>query len=222
MIITCTSCHTHYEISQDAMPAEGRKVRCTKCKHLWHAMPESQQEEERQPIAESSVHKAHQKESNPRPKPKSTPAPVSAWLVAMPMLLGCIALMLIMVGAYHPISTQFPFTEKIYNLVGIKTSLGVMFDDVRLRLVDHDGVASWKVEGVIQNTSHEQRALTPVRFDIMDKDKKVIATHTMQFKRAILEPEGEHFFEADITYPDVDKVAYISLDIGNKLELRAR
>lgn len=40
MKITCPSCETSYEVNSGAMPDGGRKVRCARCGHLWHATPE--------------------------------------------------------------------------------------------------------------------------------------------------------------------------------------
>src|SRR5680860_318561 len=39
-LIICPVCETRYEIKA-AFPPEGRKVRCTKCSHVWQAMPAS-------------------------------------------------------------------------------------------------------------------------------------------------------------------------------------
>lgn len=38
MILECPNCATRYEMSA-ALPEEGRKVRCARCSHIWHAMP---------------------------------------------------------------------------------------------------------------------------------------------------------------------------------------
>ncbi len=37
MKLTCPSCETSYEIAETAMPVGGRKVRCARCGHRWHA-----------------------------------------------------------------------------------------------------------------------------------------------------------------------------------------
>jgi predicted Zn finger-like uncharacterized protein len=36
MILTCPSCGTQYVVKDDAIPPEGRQVRCASCKHSWH------------------------------------------------------------------------------------------------------------------------------------------------------------------------------------------
>ena len=36
MILTCPACATQYRLKDDAIPPEGRQVRCAACKHKWH------------------------------------------------------------------------------------------------------------------------------------------------------------------------------------------
>jgi predicted Zn finger-like uncharacterized protein len=40
MILTCPNCGTQYVVKDDAIPPEGRQVRCAACKHSWHQDPE--------------------------------------------------------------------------------------------------------------------------------------------------------------------------------------
>jgi predicted Zn finger-like uncharacterized protein len=49
MLIVCPSCQTSYEVSAASLGAEGRSVRCVRCKEVWFATPA--QEESGQPAA---------------------------------------------------------------------------------------------------------------------------------------------------------------------------
>jgi len=40
MILVCPACDAKFKIPDGAIPASGRKVRCAKCKHSWHAVPQ--------------------------------------------------------------------------------------------------------------------------------------------------------------------------------------
>ena len=44
MILTCPDCGTQYVVKDDAIPPEGRQVRCAACKHSWHQDPEQSAE----------------------------------------------------------------------------------------------------------------------------------------------------------------------------------
>ena len=40
MILTCPACDTKYVVKDDAIPPQGRQVRCASCKRSWHQEPE--------------------------------------------------------------------------------------------------------------------------------------------------------------------------------------
>ncbi|MGE4220180.1 MAG: zinc-ribbon domain-containing protein [Alphaproteobacteria bacterium] len=40
MILTCPSCSTKFNVKDEALLPNGRKVRCSRCAHSWHAMPD--------------------------------------------------------------------------------------------------------------------------------------------------------------------------------------
>src|SRR5262249_5618684 len=46
MRIVCPNCETSYEVSAASLGAEGRQVRCVRCKDVWHA---TAQQDEAQP-----------------------------------------------------------------------------------------------------------------------------------------------------------------------------
>lgn len=68
MILTCPSCDTKFKVNPKAIPSEGRMVKCAKCAHKWHAMPEDSDEQPR-PAAE---------EEAPAPAPPPQPEPEPA------------------------------------------------------------------------------------------------------------------------------------------------
>lgn len=56
MILVCPSCDAKFKIPDGAIPPGGRKVRCAKCKHSWHAEPQQvlkQQPVQQRPVAAS-------------------------------------------------------------------------------------------------------------------------------------------------------------------------
>ncbi|MGN6516821.1 MAG: DUF3426 domain-containing protein [Rhizomicrobium sp.] len=68
MILTCPECATRYEVDGSKFPAEGRKVRCKKCGHVWHQAAETH-DAERAEIEEAVF--------NPPPPPPPEPEPAA-------------------------------------------------------------------------------------------------------------------------------------------------
>jgi predicted Zn finger-like uncharacterized protein len=63
MILVCPNCAARYEVDGTQFPAEGRKVRCKKCGHVWHQAAEAGQAEIEETIF--------------NPPPESEPVPVA-------------------------------------------------------------------------------------------------------------------------------------------------
>lgn len=73
-LIICPVCETRYEVKA-AFPPEGRKVRCSKCGHVWQAHPVASAPEPAPAVAAPSAQPFAPK---PAPKPKAKPAPAPA------------------------------------------------------------------------------------------------------------------------------------------------
>ena len=59
MILTCPNCGTQYVVKDDAIPPQGRQVRCASCKHSWHQEPPQTPEldltEDQETLAEATM-----------------------------------------------------------------------------------------------------------------------------------------------------------------------
>jgi len=75
-LIICPVCETRYEVKA-AFPPEGRKVRCSKCGHVWQAQPVASAPEPAPAVAAPSGQPFAPKLA-PAPKPKAKPAPAPA------------------------------------------------------------------------------------------------------------------------------------------------
>ena len=45
MILICPNCNANFRLEQSVLGTEGRKVKCSKCNHRWHALPEMAERE---------------------------------------------------------------------------------------------------------------------------------------------------------------------------------
>jgi predicted Zn finger-like uncharacterized protein len=78
MILVCPSCAARYEVDGSKFPAEGRKVRCKKCGHVWHQAAEAGQAE----IEETIFNPLSEPEPAiaPEPEPEIEPeTPQPSW-----------------------------------------------------------------------------------------------------------------------------------------------
>jgi len=73
MILICPSCAARYEVDGSKFPAEGRKVRCKKCGHVWHQRPEADQSEIEETIFNPPPEPVVE-ERAPEPEPEPEPA----------------------------------------------------------------------------------------------------------------------------------------------------
>jgi len=69
MILTCPACGTQYSVSDGAIPAGGRKVRCASCGHSWHQAPSDSGDPAGEPVAQVP---------EPAPAPGDPAGPASA------------------------------------------------------------------------------------------------------------------------------------------------
>ncbi|MEX0299345.1 MAG: zinc-ribbon domain-containing protein [Kordiimonas sp.] len=69
MILVCPTCDAKFKIPDGAIPAEGRTVRCAKCKNSWHAKPNDIMRKQ------AAARAAAPRPAAPRPAQAARPAP---------------------------------------------------------------------------------------------------------------------------------------------------
>ena len=72
MILSCPTCSARFNVEAEALGTKGRMVKCAKCAHKWHAMPEGVVI----PVPVPSQHPATETVSQtPQPEAKNIPLP---------------------------------------------------------------------------------------------------------------------------------------------------
>src|SRR6185312_6601390 len=74
--IICPACETRYE-TKAVFPPEGRKVRCSKCGHVWQAQPVTSMPEPPPVVARTPTLEEMAARASPQPQPKPQGGPGS-------------------------------------------------------------------------------------------------------------------------------------------------
>jgi len=131
VLLECPNCATVFRINPRELPARGRKVQCSVCRHVWHA-------------------------ENTAPQPAATPPRSAPAMLGYRLVI--IFLLLVMAAAIagifrQQISAGFPQTLALYEMAG----LTIRPDTRSLAIRDLAGERqrdTIRLTGKIENTSH--------------------------------------------------------------------
>lgn len=155
MIVTCPACATRYSVDPSAIAAEGRKVRCTRCSHIWHQMPPADMPKRVDLLPTFP-------DPDDRPETVIVPPSMEAreprggggWLVSVIFLLLIAAIVAAAYIGRERIVQQWPQLAPLYERIGVPvTAIGEGLDlgePTHVRR-DQDGVAVIEIEGEIRN-----------------------------------------------------------------------
>ncbi len=130
MILVCPSCMARYRVKVEALGATGRRVKCTRCSHVWHAEPPEHQVEivhaELEVMPPSDIPEPR------RPPPRAQlPVPASSvrrrrrqslwtWVACFLVLALC----LVGYEARQAIAKEWPWLAPVYEALGIAVGEG--------------------------------------------------------------------------------------------------
>jgi predicted Zn finger-like uncharacterized protein len=186
MIITCPQCETRYTADDASFPASGRKVRCSKCGHLWHqATPEPEpvltpETPPASPAPEQGSARAFgvaQAHANAVPQARLTGR---SWAENLGLIAGWtgLAAMLVLIGWMglrfrQEISALWPQSSALYATFGVKVnSGGIEINDVTYRHETENGRPVLEVAGKLVNVSSRELAVPRVRVTLTDDDQR--------------------------------------------------
>lgn len=219
MIITCPACSTQYTVPPDAIPAEGRTVKCTSCSHMWEQMPVTL-EGIAAPIKTMGT-------GLPGALPKNSNLPAKAKIPfppASPALKVATLLLFLLAGFFsfmtHPtlISEKLPFTTGIYNALGLFNTRDIAFNDMRAQVSVANNKLAVSVTGKVANESGYNRLMQPVHIYILSGGGNVMGKVAYEEgKGQEMPPESFQPFKSNIANVS-GNTERIVMDIGNWLE----
>lgn len=224
MILECPVCNNRYLVDPRALGEGGRKVRCVKCKHQWHAVP---QVDEPLPQDEPEIPLAPQ-DPEPEPIPAGSSVPVvrpkpPARPRALIAALASSLLLFVVLSAiyFRPLVVQaLPSLTKVYELVGLYETQGVVLADLAYNKEAIELKDRHHLSGVLVNTSAEPRRLPLLNILLLGKDDVVIRRRKLN-EEFTLQPGESKAFRQNIE-ASPESVQRIVVELGNPLELQLR
>jgi len=209
MILTCPSCVTRYEVDGTKFPPSGRDVRCAKCGHVWHALPNDetmpppyeeppapevyQQPYSRDPEPQAAAEEEFYEQHEAEPAAPSAPA----WYMRKPVLLagwaGLVAVVLV-IGLVATVYRRevvevWPKTASLYSGIGFKTATaGLKIDNYKTFSVPQNGQIVLTVTGAVTNVANRELPVPQIRVGLVDRDKRELYHWTAATQAITLKP----------------------------------
>ncbi|WGF87161.1 DUF3426 domain-containing protein [Marinivivus vitaminiproducens] len=166
MILVCPACHTRFHIEVGALGTHGRKVRCAKCRQVWHAEPPEDAPRE---LAETPAGYAP-----PPPAARRAGAGVLAWFGAS----LCVAALAYAVVYRDDVVRAWPQSAPLFRTANLTLAIdeAVKVEDVAASRMFESGVSVLVVEGAIVNRSNAAAPAPAVRVVLIGEQGRELAT----------------------------------------------
>lgn len=197
MILKCPKCQIRYRIDKDEFGLDIRTVRCSKCSHVWDQAPISSVEVETN-AASSTVAKKNSPpnrlSSSPKiqtnlqrvdrevqpAKHKRNIADGSKKGGTTSLVVWLIIVTILLISAFftylkrEELMDQFPFTEQLFDLVGVETLPPSRFFKITVREKNLSNTPFPTIDIDIENISNRPRVIPVLKIVIRDRFRNVV------------------------------------------------
>ena len=202
MILRCPNCDTAYRVAVEALGPMGRRVRCSKCRNVWHAAPPESAIEAITVEIETATAEAPGPDvrgglpARIEPRRKGRTA-FLRWL-APALVLGLLAVVLF---EREAIMAEWSRSEAVYEALGLHhpppgAGLTLHISEARQKVVD--GRTVLVVTGEITNVTDRMRKVPPLRVALPGPDgtgeRRIWPVFSAE--RSRLPPGGKSSFRA--------------------------
>lgn len=199
MILQCPACDTRYILENLVIPDQGRVVRCAKCQHSWHQMPEpgavsasggvvgviepitsprEEKPQERQRPGGSARHNIRTLQSLPRHLPRKWWIPAAA--AGFALLVFAVGLFVFrkdVVAAWEP-------SARLFDVAGAPVPVpgeGLQIAGLDVKPWKAEGRNVLLVSGTITNPTATPREVPPLLLSVRDNGKRELFSwlHTL-------------------------------------------
>lgn len=212
MILQCPECSARYAVPDHAIGAQGRTVRCAKCKHSWfEKAPESLAGK---PMAELDAMLGEIKQATPKPLPKGSNLPARK---APPVSMG----IKIATASFAVLALLLASIVYAPGLFGFPSSNGLVLADVTMTERPIEGMTLYEIKGNIQNTTQATMPVPILRVSLIDKVGSEVRYWEFSEKGSKLEAgKSTEFTTGELGVTALGDRFIVEL--GNRLELKMR
>ena len=204
MYIACPECDTRFVVTPEQIGTHGRKVKCSKCSHIWHQRLDKHLKIE--PILEPVVIK-------PTPLgqgvnlPALLPIKIPAYLYGLPVLLiGMIIFM------------TLTLCQDSFGLQSVLNDKELSIRD--LQITNNKELGKIIVNYKVLNSSTKNVKMPLVRIRLFDKNNRVINARIDDHSNINLSPSQSISINTEVPVPP--STENIDIMLGNKLDFILR
>jgi predicted Zn finger-like uncharacterized protein len=209
MYIACPKCDTNFVVTPEQIGLYGRKVKCSKCTHIWHQRLKDQVKME--PIISAPLIAASTVTSTKLGAGVNLPALLP--IKIPPFLYGLPAFLIILI--------LFLFTILFQETVGIRpASIIDAFSIKDINIENQKDVGKVVVSYRIVNGSDDKLPMPLVRIRLLDENHRVLSSHTEVANMDFLPKQSVRIKTEFASVPGAANKIDISL--GNMLDFMLR
>lgn len=204
MYIACPECDTKFVVTPEQIGTHGRKVKCSKCSHIWHQRLDNHLKIE--PILEPAPIKTTPL-GNGVNLPALLPIKIPAYLYGLPVLLiGMIIFMII---------TLFQDSFGIHSVFHNKD---LSIKD--LQITNNQELGKIVVNYKVLNSSTKNVKMPLVRIRLFDKNNRVVRSRVDDHSKINLAPSQNVSINTELPAPP--STENVDIMLGNRLDFILR
>jgi predicted Zn finger-like uncharacterized protein len=225
MNLTCPNCSTTFAVDAAKLGPTGKKVRCAKCAHVWHAEAPVTEERKQQVLEEQrqEVRKALQEKIVTEKKPAAAkPEPTESKKLINYLKIAASVLLLLNVGALLTFNKSIIGQTSFYDMIGQYDTKSITIDPnssvaSKAPKKGTDVVVNWS----IKNTSGKAVTNPSVRIKLYDKNAELIGEKLGNSNGKKIAAGGTIKFKDSLIHK-TKTGRYLTVEVGNNAELAAR
>lgn len=207
--VGCPNCSANFIVNPEQIGKDGRKVRCSRCTHIWYQRLNEQQISEISKINYVLVEDNKDEKLPPLGKGINLPAPLPMKLTPYLYMIPLVLAVLFSIS-YFAINNNFNI-ETILNDSKEKISIQ------EIEVVRAEKLEKLEIKYKMHNSSNNGIEAPLIQIRLLDKNNNTVKSITKEYKNLILLPNNSIDLIEEIA--DVpDSVENVSLLVGNRID----